>query len=97
MPRAIRTDSYGETAIYRGAKRAFYAPPAALQPESRLHEFVQETLRSEAMASLPFFDQEAAIDMLDRAPRLEPEARTMLDPLLMLMVSLCLLQEQFAL
>jgi asparagine synthase (glutamine-hydrolysing) len=84
-------------AIYRGAKRAFYAPPAALQPESRLHEFVQETLRSEAMASLPFFDQEAAIDMLDRAPRLEPEARTMLDPLLMLMVSLCLLQEQFAL
>jgi asparagine synthase (glutamine-hydrolysing) len=81
-------------AVYRGAKQAFYAPPSALQLDSRLHEFVQETLRSEAMASLPFFNQEAVIDLLDRARALEPGARTMLDPLLMVMVSLCLLQEQ---
>jgi len=81
-------------AIYRGAKQAFYAPPSALQPDSRLHEFVQETLRGEAMASLPFFDQEASIDLLDGAPTLDAEARTMLDPLLMMIVSLCLLQEQ---
>lgn len=83
--------------VYRGTKQAFYAPPTALKPGSRLHEFVQETLRSEAMASLPFFNQEAAIDMLSRAPILEPEARTMLDQLLMVMVSLYLIQEQFAL
>ena len=84
-------------AVYRGTKQAFYAPPTALKPGSRLHEFVQETLRSEAMDSLPFFDQEAAIDLLSRAPKLEPEARTVLDQLLMVMVSLYLLQEQFAL
>ena len=83
-------------AVYRGTKQPFYAPPTTLQPGGRLHEFVQETLRSEAMASLPFFDQEAAIDLLSRAPKLEPEARTMLDQLLMVMVSLYLLQEQFA-
>lgn len=81
-------------AVYSGAKQPFYAPPSALQQDSRLHEFVQETLRSEAMASLPFFDQKAAIDLLDRAPTLGASARTMLDPLLMVMVSLCLLQEQ---
>jgi asparagine synthase (glutamine-hydrolysing) len=83
--------------VYRGTKQPFYAPPTALKPGSRLHEFVQETLRSEVMASLPFFDQKAAIDLLSRAPILEPEARTMLDQLLMVMVSLYLLQEQFAL
>ena len=84
-------------AVYSGAKQAFYAPPSALQPDSRLHEFVQETLRSKPMASLPFFNQKAAIDLLDRAPTLEPGKQIMLDPLLMAMVSLCLLQEQFAL
>ena len=41
--------------------------------------------------------RKAAIDLLSRAPILEPEARTMLDQLLMVMVSLYLLQEQFAL
>jgi asparagine synthase (glutamine-hydrolysing) len=84
-------------AIYSGAKQPFYAPPSSLQPDSRLHEFVQETLHSEAMASLPFFEQGAAIELLDRAPTLGAGARTMLDPLLMVMVSLCVLQEQFAL
>jgi asparagine synthase (glutamine-hydrolysing) len=84
-------------AVYRGTKQAFYAPPAALQQGSRLHEFVQETLRTEAMASLPFFDQKAATGLLDAAPTLEPGTRVVLDPLLMVMVSLCLLQEQFAL
>lgn len=81
---------------YGGVKQPFYAPPSALQPDSRLHEFVQETLRGGAMASLPFFDRRTTIDLLDRAPALEAGARTMLDPLLIAMVSLCLLQEQFA-
>jgi len=81
-------------AVYSGTKQAFYAPPAALEQGSRLHEFVQETLRTQAMASLPFFDQRAAIALLDAAPTLEPGTRAMLDPLLMVMVSLCLLQEQ---
>jgi asparagine synthase (glutamine-hydrolysing) len=83
--------------IYSGTKQPFYAPPSALQPDSRLHEFIQETLRSEAMASLPFFNRETAIDLLYRAPALEAGTRTMLDPLLMAMVSLCLLQRQFGL
>jgi asparagine synthase (glutamine-hydrolysing) len=89
--------SFVSETIYSGVKQPFYAPPSALQPDSRLHEFIQETLRSEAMASLPFFDRVAAIDLLNRAPELEAGTRTMLDPLLMAMVSLCLLQEQFGL
>jgi len=79
-------------AVYRGTKQPFYAPPSALLPGGRLHEFVQETVRSRAMASLPFFDRRAAVDLLDRAPKLEPGAKAMLDPLLMVMVSLCLIQ-----
>src|SRR5829696_8523331 len=84
-------------AVYRGTKQPFYAPPSALLPDGRLHEFVQDTVRSETMSSLPFFDRRAAVDLLDRAPELEPEARTVLDQLLMVLVSLYLLQEQFAL
>jgi asparagine synthase (glutamine-hydrolysing) len=79
-------------AVYRGTKQPFYAPPSALLPGGRLHEFVQDTVRSEAMSSLPFFDRRAAVDLLDRAPELESGVRAMLDPLLMVMVSLCLIQ-----
>jgi asparagine synthase (glutamine-hydrolysing) len=93
--REVARPLVGET-TYSGVKQPFYAPPSALKPDSPLHEFVQETLRSGAMASLPFFDRRAAIDLLDRAPALGAGARTMLDPLLIAMVSLCLLQEQFA-
>ena len=82
-------------AVYHGAKQPFYAPPSALRPGSRLHALVQDTLRGEAMASLPFFDQRAVIALLDRAPTLAPAAQTMLDPLLTVMTSLCLLHERF--
>jgi hypothetical protein len=40
------------------------------------------------------FGQKAIIEMLERVPTLEPEVRVMVDPLLMVVVSLCLIREK---
>ncbi len=81
--------------IYRGAKQPFYAPPSASQPGTRLHEFVRDTLASESMRSLPFFRQQELLRLVDRVRGTDGPEQRVLDPLLMMVTSLCLLHEQF--
>ena len=52
--------------VYRRQKHPFLSPPVALTPDERLHELVQDTLRGPALASLPFFDQQKVVALLDR-------------------------------
>lgn len=80
--------------IYRGAKQPFYAPPSASQPGTRLHEFVRDTLASESTRSLPFFRQREMLRLVDGARNIEGPEQRVLDPLLMTVTSLCLLQDQ---
>jgi len=44
------------------------------------------------LASLPFFDQKRVIELLDRMPGMDEGARTANDQILMLLVSMCVLQ-----
>lgn len=54
-------------------------------------------LRGETMRSMPFFDQQAIVLLLDKLPQMDVGARTAFDQLLTYMVSLCVLQERFGL
>lgn len=83
--------------VYRGVKRGFFAPPSALSPGNRLGEFVDDTLRGQTMSALPFFDQRAVARLLDRMASMGDAERAALDPLLLLMVSLCVLGERYRL
>ncbi|NNF29723.1 MAG: hypothetical protein HKN73_21040 [Gemmatimonadetes bacterium] len=83
--------------VYRGVKHGFMAPPSTLMPGSRLHQLIQDTLRSQSMARLPFFDEAAVKKLLDRMAAGSPAANASLDPLLMMMTSLCILQDRYAL
>lgn len=83
--------------VYGRHKHPFLTPPAALSPSGRLHELVQETLRGPALASLPFYDRARVIALLDGLPALGDEARTALDPVLMILLSACALHEQYKL
>jgi asparagine synthase (glutamine-hydrolysing) len=81
--------------VYRRHKHPFLTPPSALAPGERLHELVQETLRGSALASLPFYDRAKVVTMLDGLPELSSDARTALDPVLMVLLSACGLQERY--
>ncbi len=83
--------------VYGRQKHPFLAPPAALTPGERLHELMQETLRGPALASLPFYDRTKVVALLDGLPALGEAARTASEPVLMVLLSTCALQEKFQL
>ena len=83
--------------VYKRQKHPFLSPPATLNPDDRFQTFVQDMLRGETMRAIPFFSQKAVVALLDRVPAMDAGARTALDPLLMQLVSLCVLQERFGL
>lgn len=78
-------------------KRPFWAPPAAGVPGTPLHGLVQDTLRSRAMASVPFLDRQAVLRLLDRASAIAPKDRPALDSLLVMLASVAVLQERYGL
>lgn len=84
-------------AVYQGRKCAFRAPPATLEPAGPLYRRLEAILRGGALASLPFYDERRVRRLLAGVPRLDPARRVALDPLLMEIASLCVLQERFRL
>ena len=80
--------------VYGRHEHPFLTPPAALFPGEGLDELVQETLRGPVLLSLPFDDQAKVISLLDGLPALSDEARTAFDPVLMILLSACAIQEE---
>ncbi len=78
-------------------KRPFYAPPITLRPNSRIRQLTADTLHSQTMATLPFFDQQAAIALFERSDNATSLERGVLDPILLMLVSICHIHEQFGL
>ncbi len=83
--------------VYAAPKRPFLAPPATLRVGNKLYELCQDTLRGPGLAQLPFFDPRAVAALLDRLPLLDDGERTTLDPLILALTSLCVLQERYRL
>jgi asparagine synthase (glutamine-hydrolysing) len=83
--------------LYHRQKHPFLVPPSSFQPQEPLHQLMQDTLRSSAMAAVPFYDRKAVIQLLDRLPDLSESQQTAMDVALMKMMSACCLQERFGL
>lgn len=83
--------------VYRRQKHPFLAPPASLNPQGKLHAFVQDTLRGSHLASVPFFDQNKVISILDRIDEMDDGGRVANDTTLMYIASACVLHERFGL
>jgi asparagine synthase (glutamine-hydrolysing) len=83
--------------VYRRQKHPFLSPPATLNPSGRLNAMVQDTLRGTTLGSLPFFDQQKVVDLLDRLDTMDEGSRVANDQILMILVSACVLQERFGL
>ena len=76
-------------------KKPFFAPAVTLRPNSRIRQLTADTLHSQTMASIPFFDQQAALALFERSRNATPFEQGVLDPILLMLVSLCHIHEQF--
>lgn len=86
---------YLPESLYARKKHYFRAPPATLLQQGRLYQLVQDQLRGTNLARLPFFEPRKVTALLDELPRMSRGRQALLDPLLMEITSLCLMQEQF--
>ena len=81
--------------VYRRQKHPFMAP---IVFKGGLFELVQDTLRGQALARVPFFDRRAVLALLDSVPTIQDQAtRDRLFPLLLFVTSTCVLHERYRL
>jgi asparagine synthase (glutamine-hydrolysing) len=82
-------------AVYRHRKQAFLNPPVLAEPAGRLSALVQDTLRSRAMAELPFFNYDRVSTLLDQLRGADETQRAAHDGMLMQMLSACVLAQRY--
>lgn len=83
--------------VYKHQKHPFLAPPACKTLDKSMKELLQDTLRSQSFASLPFYDQTKVIATLDQSPYFSDSVHPAMDAIFVKMLSTCVLQEQFGL
>ncbi len=83
--------------VYRRQKHPFLAPPAGLQLTGRLHQLMEDTLRGDVLASVPFYDRQSVIMLLDRMRDMDDRKRSGASYILTMVFSACILQERFRL
>jgi asparagine synthase (glutamine-hydrolysing) len=81
--------------VYGRQKHPFLAPPAALARGERLYELVQDTLRGPLLTAMPFYDPAKVFALLEGLPALGDAARTAFDPVLMIILSACCMQQRY--
>ena len=83
--------------VYRRQKHPFLSPPVTTVPTERFHQMMQDTLRGPVLAWLPFYDQKKVVALLDQLPAMSDSDRVGWDPVLMSVLSACVIQERFGL
>lgn len=83
--------------VYNGLKQPFLAPPTALKHGDPMHDLLQDILRGNGFAAIPFFDRKQVMDLLDRMPGMDAETRASLDPVLFVMASFAIIGERYRL
>jgi asparagine synthase (glutamine-hydrolysing) len=81
--------------VYHRQKHPFLAPPAAAAPDGPLHELMQATLRGRALDRVPFYDRRKVVALLDQLPGQPLEARAAIEPVLMQILSACVMAGKF--
>jgi asparagine synthase (glutamine-hydrolysing) len=89
---------YVTDTVFRRRKQSFLAPPPSPQSGGRLYQMLQDTLRSDSMAAVPFFDHRAIVSFLDGLPLLcehSPHLINGIGSQLVYLASACVMQERF--
>jgi asparagine synthase (glutamine-hydrolysing) len=83
--------------VYLRQKHPFLSPPSTNSPTEHFHQMLQDTLRGQTLAAVPFYDQKRVINLLDGLPGMSEADRTGLDGVLTSILSACVLQQRFGL
>ena len=83
--------------IYRRQKHPFVAPPVSAFATDAATQLLNDSLRSNKFAQVPFFDQKKVVALLDGLPKMDEGERAALDPVLMMLVSASCIQDRFKL
>ena len=81
--------------LYTRKKHYFRAPPSTLLQKGPLFELVNDTLNSSDLDRIPFFNAAKVRALLAELPTMSPQRQALLDPMLMELTSLCMLQRKF--
>ena len=82
--------------VYKRQKHPFLAPPATLNPNAPLFNYICDTLRStDGLSRLPFFNRKAIMDLMDHVPSMTPEEQTATDPVLTLVATSVVMGQHF--
>ena len=82
--------------VYGAVKRPFMAP-SAVGADGPLHDFLQDTLRGDALKAVPFVDAAAVGGVLDGLGGVGERERGSVDSLLLMLASVAVLQERWGL
>jgi asparagine synthase (glutamine-hydrolysing) len=83
--------------VYRRQKHPFLAPPVSMLPTEKFHQMMQDALRGSVLRSIPFFDQRKIVALLDRLPHMSETDLLTWDPILMSVLSACVIHQRFGL
>lgn len=86
---------YLPTELYQRKKHYFRAPPATLMRQGKLFQLVMDTLHSNLLENIPFFEARKVRELLQNLPKLDRLQQALIDPMLMELTSLCLLQKAY--
>jgi len=82
--------------VYERQKHPFLAPPAYLEKDSAMSDLIEDTLRGDDLKRVPFFDRNAVVNLLDGFDALPAEEKTVVDIILLQILSACLLQKRMS-
>jgi asparagine synthase (glutamine-hydrolysing) len=83
--------------VYRRQKHPFLSPPVTMVPTEKFHQMMQDTLRGPLLSALPFYDKKEIVKLLDRVPEMSVVDRISWDPILMSVLSACVIHKRFQL
>ena len=83
--------------VYHRQKHPFLSPPVTMLPNEKFHQMLQDTLRGSALESVPFYDQQKVVALLDRLPSMSESDLIAWDAILMSVLSACIIHKRFGL
>lgn len=81
--------------IYKRQKHPFIAPPVSRFSNTRLDSYIQDTLRSQVLKNMPFWDQKKVLNWLDTLPSMDSKDKSAAEPILMMLLTSILMQQRF--
>lgn len=89
--------SFITSTVFERQKHPFLAPPASITDSNNaMTTLINDTLRGSDLAQINFVDKKKIVALMDKIAMMDKNHRSIFDPLLLSLLSACLLQKRMA-